>query len=116
LFDSSSILNNNITELFDSSSILDNRINNNEITASALIDDFNYVQSVGTHNNVEFNNITSFNEISASATIFANELYSSNDIRAEGIVYATDGMFGGIYETQLKTDGIEGLPTGTVLI
>lgn len=116
LFDSSSILNNNITELFDSSSILDNRINNNEITASALIDDFNYVQAVGTHNNVEFNNITSFNEISASATIFANELYSSNDIRAEGIVYATDGMFGGIYETQLKTDGIEGLPTGTVLI
>jgi len=63
------------------------RITNEETTGSALINDFNYVQSLGTIDNVQFNHITG-SIVSASEGYFTNIDIDGGDI--SGVTISSD--------------------------
>jgi hypothetical protein len=67
------------------SSSMAERLTNEEITSSALISDFDYVQSLGENDNVEFANISSSEDLYVSGTITFPTLSYDN-----GIVFTND--------------------------
>jgi hypothetical protein len=81
------------------SSSMAERLTNEEITSSALISDFDYVQSLGENDNVEFANISSSEDLYVSGTITFPTLSYDN-----GIVFTNDS---GILEntSSLTWDG-----------
>jgi chromosome segregation ATPase len=95
----------NINNLQSDSASFSTRITNEEITSSVLIDDFNYAQSVGTNNNVEFNNITSSENVLINNSLYVLQAITGSIISSsEGIFTVVDIDGGNISNVTIGSD------------
>jgi hypothetical protein len=85
-------------DISDFSSSVENRMLNEEVTSSALINDFDYVQSVGTNDDVTFNSITASGLINNAGVTFSTiTISSSYDLTSDYYYIDVDTSTGSVY-------------------